>query len=880
MKWLKQFFSRRRRYNELSESIREHLDEKIADLMDRGITREQAEKAARREFGNVPLIEERSREVWQSPTLGSIWADIRFALRQLWKSPGFAFTAILTLTLGIAATVAIFGFVDSALIKPLPYSNPTRLMSVFETRTLSDSRSTFSHPNYLDLRESSRVFASIAAYDVRRNFVLKDASAAQQVNGVGVTGEFFRTLGITPMLGRDFDATSANEDLSSASATAILSYGAWQKRFGGKLDVVGKTVTLNGETYTIIGVLPRTFQFAPTGATEFWTTLHAYVNDPCEISRRCQVMSIVARLKDGVTIQQAVANVQAIAQQDEKQYPDADRGEGATIVPLSQVILGDIQPILLALLGGAGLLLLIAYLNVASLLLVRSESRRREFAVRGALGAARGRLVQQLVTEGFVMVAVSSVLGLLAATLTRRLLLKLIPTDMLKSMPYLLGDGWNWHVAAFATALVLIACTLFSVAPAFRLPFADLRAGLTEGDRGAAGTAWRHLGTRLVVLELATTTVLLAGAGLLGKSFYKLLHVDIGFIPSHLATLQVIAPEARYSKEVQSIALQREIVRRVRDLPGVAAVGAANGLPIGWESSIAIEIAGQPSLGEHNEVGSRQVSAGYFSALEAQLLKGRYFSESDNVAAPPVAIINQSLVQRYLPGKNPIGKQIFFQGDPQHPMQIVGVIADVKEGALDEKETPFMYRPFEQSPYRGFGIVARTSREASSALPPMIASIHKIDPEIAVSDATTMPQIIGDSSSAYLHRASAWLAGGFAAIALILSVVGLYGVISYSVSQRTREIGVRMALGAQRSSVYQLILKEAGWLTLVGVVFGLSGSIASGMFMRSLLFDVPFWDVSILGAVAVVLVMSALLASYIPARRAASVDPMQALRSE
>jgi macrolide transport system ATP-binding/permease protein len=659
-----------------------------------------------------------------------------------------------------------------------------------------------------------------------------------------------------------------------------LSYSAWQKRFAGQLDVVAKTVTLNGEPYNVIGVLPRTFQFAPTGATEFWTTLHPYVNDPCELSRRCQVMNVVARLKDGVSIQQALANVQAIAQQDEKQYPDANRGEGSTIVPLSQVILGDIQPILLTLLGGAGLLLLIAYINIASLLLVRSESRRREFAVRGALGAARKRLVQQLIIEGFVMVAVCSVLGALAATLTRRLLLKLIPVDMLKSMPYLLGDGWNWHVAAFAAALVLIACALFSVAPAFRLPFADLRAGLTEGDRGAAGTVWRHLGARLVVLELATTMVMLAGAGLLGKSFYKLLHVDIGFIPSHLATLQIIAPEARYSKDAQSIALHRDIVSRVHDLPGVAALGTTNGLPIGWESSTAIEITGQPSLGEDNEVGNREVSAGYFSALETQLLKGRYFSESDDAAAPPVVIVNQSLVQRYLPGENPIGKQIFFQSNPQHPMQIVGVIADVKEGALDEKERPFIYRPFEQSPYRGFGIVARTSQEAASVLTSMIASIHKIDPEIAVFDAATMPQIIEDSSSALLHRASAWLAGGFAAIALILSVVGLYGVISYSVSQRTRGIGVRMALGAQRSSVYQLILKEAGWLTLVGVVIGLSGSIASGMLMRGLLFDVPFWDVSILGVVAVVLVMSALLASYIPARRAASVDPVQALRTQ
>jgi len=526
MNWLQQLFSRRRRYDELSESIREHLDEKIADLMDRGMTQEQAEQTACREFGNVTRIEERSREVWQWPTLESIWTDIRFAFRQLWKTPGFALTAIMTLALGMAATIAIFSFVDSALIRPLPYLHPSRLAEVFEARPQSGPRSMFSYANYRDLERFNKSFASIAAYDVRRNFVLKDTSGAKQVNGIAVTSNFFRTLGIAPALGRDFNAHSAADSLASAPATVILSHAAWQKYFNGQQDVLGKSVTLNGDLYTIIGVLPRSFQFAPTGATEFWTTLHAYASDGCELHRECLVMNVFGRLKNGASIQQALANAQDIAEQDARLYPDADRDEGATIVSLSRVILGNIQPILLALLGGAGLLLLIAYINVASLLLVRSESRRREFAVRGALGAARGRLVQQFVTEGFVMVAVSSVLGLLAATFTQQLLLKLIPTDMLNSMPYLREIDWNWHVAAFAIALVVIACALFAATPALRLSSTDMRAGLTEGDRGSSGTSWRRIGARLIVLELATTMVLLAGAGLLGKSFYKLLHVD------------------------------------------------------------------------------------------------------------------------------------------------------------------------------------------------------------------------------------------------------------------------------------------------------------------------------------------------------------------
>ncbi|HVA71776.1 MAG TPA: ABC transporter permease [Candidatus Limnocylindrales bacterium] len=818
----------------------------------------------------------------------TLWQDLRYGLRTIAKSPGFAVTIILTLSLGIAATVAIFGFVDSALIRTLPYPNPSRLMGVFKTSPLGGQQLGYSYPDYLDLVRSNSVFASIAAYDGGGGFILSDARGLHLVNGFGVTSDFFHILGVTPILGKDFAANPASEDLQAVPSTVILSYAAWQNWFGGRPDVLGKTVTLDGESYTVIGVLPRSFRFAPTGATEFWTTLRPFASDPCQLSRGCMAMSVIARLKDEITIQQALADVRAIAAQDARQYPDPDKNRGANIAPLNQVILGDIQPILLALLGGAGLLLLIAYVNVAGLLLVRSENRRREFAVRGVLGASRGRLMRQFVTEGFVLAAVSSALGLFAATVTWRLLLKLIPTDMLNSMSYLRGTGWNWHVTVFAAVLVLIALILFAVTPALRLPFANLRAGLTEGGRGAPRTAWRHLGARLVVVELATTMVLLAGAGLLGKSLYRLLHVDMGFDPSHLVTLGIFAPEAKYSQSEQALALQREIISRFQGLPGITAAGTASDLPISGEGGTQIGFVGRPSLGDNNEVGHVEISAGYLSVLEARLLRGRYFKENDGANAPLVAIINQSLARRYFPGENPMGKQFFYHAHgsdvkldgPQHPTQIVGVVADVKQDALDGNATPVVYTPFEQWPSAGFSIVVRTSQEAASALPLLIATIHNVDPGIVTSDAATMPEIIQNSPAAYLHRASAWLAGGFAALALMLSVVGLYGVISYSVSQRTREIGIRMALGAQRSSIYQLILKGAGWLTLIGLIIGLSGSIVAGMFMRSLLFDVRSWDMSILGAVAAVLVISALVASYIPARRAAKVDPLAALRYE
>lgn len=813
----------------------------------------------------------------------NIWTDIRFALRQLRKSPGFAITTILTLSLGFAATLAIFGFVDAALIRSLPYPHLSRLMAVFETYPQGGQHG-YSYPNYLDLERSNRSFASIAAYDVRGGFLLSDAGGVHEVNGTGVTSDFFRILGVTPILGRDFAANPASEDLESIPSTVILSYGAWQTWFHGAQDVVGETVILDRESFNVIGVLPRSFQFAPAGVANFWTTLHPFAGDKCYLSRGCAPMGVIARLKDGVTIQQALGDVRAIAAREARIHPDPDRYRSATMVRLSQWIFGDIQPILLALLGGVGMLLLISYVNVVGLLLVRSENRRHEFAVRGVLGASRGRLTQQFVTDGCVLVAASSALGIIAAAFTRYLLIKLIPADTLDSMPYLRGD-WHWHEAAFAAALVLIALVLFAVVPALRIPFANLRAGLAVGGVGTSGTSWRHLGAKLVVLELATTMVLLTGAGLLGKSFYRLLHVNMGFVPDHLVTLWMMAPESEYANSEQALALQRKIVSRLQGLPGVAGVGLASGLPVGWASFTEIGFQSKPSIGDNNQVGHRWVSVGYLSVLEAQLVRGRYFTESDNANAPLVAIINQTLARRYFSGENPIGKQFFYykQGIAdglQHPTQIVGVIADVKEYSLDSTAAPVIYTPFEQSPTAGFCIAVRTSQQAASVLPLLLGNIREIDHGILTDSASTMPEIIQRSWIAYVHRILAWLVGCFATLALMLSAVGLYGVIAYSVSSRTREIGVRMALGAQRSSVCQLILKEATWLALIGVVIGFFGSLVAGVLMRSLLFGVRSWDVTILSVVAVVLAASALLASYIPARRAARVNPVEALRAE
>jgi macrolide transport system ATP-binding/permease protein len=807
--------------------------------------------------------------------MAGLLLDLRYALRQLRKSPGFACMAMLVLTLGICASVSIFAFVDAALIKPLPYASPNRLVDVTESVAMIP-RANLSYPDYLDWKKLNNVFSSMDVYN-GTGYLLRTSAGTEPVPGIRVSDGFFHTLGIVPAMGRDF---YAGEDLPAAPRTVILSYATWQKRFGRRKDVVGETVTLSGIPHTIVGVLPQAFQFAPRGNAEFWTTLHA--SDSCALRRTCHNFYGIGRLKDGESVEMARANMQAIARQLEQQYPADNRGQGASVLPLSEVFVADIRPILLVLLGGAGLLLLIACVNVSSLLLVRSESRKREIAVRGALGAGRARLVRQFITEGLVLVVAGCLLGLAAADAAMQILMSLISKDLMDGMPYLSGLGLNSHVLMLAGAISMFAAALFSVPPFVRLPLAKLREGLTEGGRSYAGTVWRRFGAHLVVVELAIAVVLLVGAGLLGKSFYRLLHVDIGFQPDHLATVTVALSDATYAKDEQVVAVGRQIVSRIASLPGVESVGLTNVLPVSFNGNTTwIRIVGHSYNGEHNEVNQRDVSSALFTTLRARFLRGRYFTDAEDASKPPVAVINQALARKYFPGEDPIGKKI---GDtdlaPKSLKEIIGVVEDVKDGSLDSEIWPAVYYPFNQSTDTYFSLVVRTSQAEQSLLPTLVAAVHEVDPGIGTMDEATMTDRISNSPTAYLHRSSAWLVGGFASMALLLGVVGLYGVIAYSVTQRTREIGVRMALGAQRSSVYQLIMKEAGWLAGVGIGAGLLCSIGAATLIRGLLFGVQAWDAATLAAVSTVLAISALVASYLPARRAAKVDPMVALRYE
>jgi predicted permease len=869
--WL--LVTRRRFSSELDEEMAFHREQAEKELMAGGMSAESAKYAAMRRFGNAVRLRERSHE-----TVGfsfeTVLQDLRFALRQLRKNPGFAATAVLILALGIASSVAIFAFVDAALIKPLPYKDSSRLAVLYESIPIGP-KFHLSYLDYLDWKRENKVFSSLNVYDPG-GFMQKTSEGLRQADGARVSDGFFKTLGVSPILGRDF---LYGEDKPEAQRTTLLSYSAWQKRYGGKPNVLGQTVVLDNESYVIIGVLPRDFSFAPAEPADFWAIQKQ--TGYCETHRGCHDLFGIARLKDGVSFATAFADIKTIAQQLEKQYPDSNRDQWAFMLPLTDVIVGDIRPILLVLLCGAGLLLLIASVNVSSLLLVRSESRRREMAVRGALGASPKRLVRQFVTEGLLLAAIGGGLGVGGAVEAMRLLDALMPKEMLASMPYLQGLGLNGRVGVFAGILALLAGALFALAPMSRLKFAEIRESLSQGGRTAAGIVGRRFGVNLVVIELATAMVLLGGAGLLGKSFYRLLHTDIGIQPDHVATLRVAGESGKYDKDEQEVALEREIVRRVQGLPGVISVGLTNKLPIeDGDRTSNIRVVGRPYHGEHYEVANRCVSSAYMSTLQTRFVNGRNFAEDEDASKPNVAIINETLAKQYFPGEKPVGKQIAFDETEKSRMLIVGVVSDLQEGQLDAAPRAAMYRPFNQSPSNYFAVLVRTAQNETAILSSVSATIHQIDPEIAIYEPMTMGQKIHDAPSTYLHRSAAWLMGGFAAMALLLGAVGLYGVIAYTVSQRTREIGVRMALGAQRGSVYRLILNEAGRLIVIGVALGLAGSVVAAMLMRKLLFGVVPWDPSTLAGVAIVLAGSALLASYIPARRAASVSPVEALRTE
>jgi predicted permease len=799
--------------------------------------------------------------------------DVRFALRQLRKSPGFTVTAVCTLALGFCASLAIFALADAAFLRPLPFHDPDRLVGVYETVPMFP-RSNLSYLDYLDWKRLNTSFTSLSAYQGSGS-VLSTAAGARRVPAARVSADFFRTLGIAPALGRDF---RDGDDRPGAAKTVLLSYGAWQSRFGGRGDVLGTTVTLNDAAYVIVGITPREFTFAPVEPVDFWMPLQPSPTG-CDSRRSCHNLYGVARLGNGVTAATAAANVKSIAAALEQQFPDSNRGQGSAVVSLGEVIVGPVRPILVALAGGAALLLIIAAVNVAGLLIVRADGRRREIAVRAALGASRRRIVRQFVVEGAVLVSAGAALGVAAGGGGIRLLLALVPPELLARVPFLRDAGLGAHVWIAAAAIAACAVALFAVTPLLRLPHRGTDA-LGEGARGSAGRTWSRAGRTMVMVELALATVLLTGGVLLTRSLVGLLRVDVGMDTSHVALLGVDAPR-RYSGNAELAALQQRIVDRIRAVPGVDAVGTTSTRPLQGGNTNWIRVDGRPYHGEHNEVNAREVDEGYFPAIRAHVARGRGFTARDNATAPRVVVINQAFVRTYFRGDDPIGQKILYApASTSPPLEIIGVVDDIKENPLDAVTPPTMYTAFAQDPDSGFWLFVRSSRPEDALLPELAAAVHGLDADLATFGGNRLSRLVDGSVPAYVRRSGAWLVGTFAVCAWLLGVVGLYGVVAYSVGRRTREIGVRMALGAQRAGVTRLILADAGRVVVAGLALGAAGAAAAATLARSLLFGVSPSDPSTLLSVATVLGLSALLASYVPARRAASINPIDALRSE
>ncbi len=868
-------FGKDRRNREIAEEFDSHLQMNIADNLRAGMTEEEARRKAFLETGGLVSASEAYRDRSTVPFLENLISDLRFSARQLLNHPAYALTALLVMAFGMAASTAIFAFVDAALIQPIPYPHPETLVEVAE-RSESFPVNNLSYLDFQDWRRYNTGFRSLEAF-TGSGFLLSTHAGTTPVRAGLVSSGFFQTLGVRPLLGRDF---TESEDSAGQSHLILLSYSIWQQSFGASKNVLGKRVRLSADEYTIAGVLPEAFHFAPLGKVDFWTTLDP--SGPCTKRRSCHNLYAVGRLKEGVSLQSALANLTVIAQQLERQYPESNRGQGANVLPLSEAIAGDFRPILTVLMSGAALLLLIAYANVANLILLRSESRRREMAVRRALGASAQRLMSQCGTEALALVLLASLIGLLLAKWTTQGLTRLIPADMIDGMPFLLQLGLNTHVVAYIGVLACVALALFTAAPLLHFSFAKLGDGLAEGSRGSAGRAWRRIGSRMVVVELATAMVLLVGAALFGKSLYRLLRVDVGFQADHLATVEVASPEKTYRTPEQSTALGRDVINSLKLLPGVQSAALTTVLPVSFNGNTDwIRFVGKPYDGKHIEVNERDVSSDFFRTIGARLLRGRYFSDAENESKPAVVIINDALARKYFAGEDPVGKQI---GDtdlsPKSIKTIIGVVDNIREGALDSEIWPAEYHPFNQDPSSYFSVLVRTSQNPESVLPALGPAIRRLHSDVGIRGEATVEERMNNSMPAYLRRSAAWLVGAFAAFALLLGTVGLYGVIAYSVSQRTREIGVRMALGAQHSSVYRMILREAGSLAALGIAIGAAGSVAGATLGRKLLFGVSSWDLPSLVVVAGILAVASMAASFLPARRAASVNPADALRAE
>jgi putative ABC transport system permease protein len=876
---------RRGRYErEMEDEMRFHLEMQIEQNLEAGMATEEARYAARRQFGNQTWLKEVSRGMWSLNSIETLIQDLRYGVRTLMKSPGFAFVAVLTLALGIGANTAIFSVVNTTLLRPLPYPQPEQLVLI-EERGRNMTGMSVAYPNFLDYREQNQVFSRMAAYRWR-SLDLTGTGEPERVGGFEVSAGFFETLGIRPIHGR---AMRPEEDIDGAQPVVVIGHDLWSRRFNSDPNLVGSSVTLSGVSYTVIGVMPPGFRFF-TADAQLWTPLGLRARSMMDRGDH-QELTALARLKPGVQIDRARADLGAIAQRLELQYKTTNEGVGVNINSLTEEVVGNIRPTLRMLFGAVGFTLLIACANVANLLLARAAARRKEIAVRAALGAGRSRLIRQLLTESALMAVISGALGIALAYWT----VGLMKTTSFVSGSLPRAEEINIDALAltFTLALSLLTGIIFGLAPAFQASRADVHEALKEGWTGAAGGFSRNrVRSLLVVVEIALALVVLIGGGLMLQSFIRLMRIDPGFKPDDALVMDVTLPPARYPAGESQTAFYQRLLERIGKLPGVQAAGLASPLPFSGASSQSRAIQDGVPFARENTVLSDfyTVSPDYFQAMGIRLIRGRSFTERDTESAPLTIVVDEMMAQRFWPNQDPIGKRMAFElisreNEPPLPRwrEVIGVVGHVKHYGLTAESRQQLYVSYLQMPLYNQGRSPQMSLilrapDAPSFISAARNAILALDRNLPAYNVRTLDQDL--SNSVARARLSMWLMGAFALMGLFLAASGIFGLVSYTVTQRRHEIGVRRALGAQTRDVMRLIVGQGMRLALAGIALGLVASFGLTRLMSNLLVGVDATDPLTFGVIALLLLLVSLVAALVPARRATKVDPMIALRIE
>ncbi len=852
---------------DLEEEVRLHLELRQEEQFESGMTANEARAAARRRFGNAMYLKEESRIAWGWEWFENLAQDVRYGARMLRKSPGFSAVAILTLALGIGANTAIFSVINGVLLSPLPYKNPKQLVVIKEHDSL---------PNVMDIQRQTRAFSQGGGINVEKMDYIGATEPVQVRVGL-INAGFLETLGVQPILGR---IISPGEDVQGGPRLAMVSNHFWQNYLGSDPHAVGNTIQLGGNSYTVIGVMPASFALPAEHADVFVSLM---VRDPgAGAERDLHFMHTYWRLKAGVTLAQAQADMAAIDRRLAEQYPAEEKERKTQLVPLQEWLVGDVRSALLVLFGAVGLVLLIACANFASLLMMRAVAERQELVIRVALGAGRGRLVRKTLTESLLLSVLGGAAGLLFAQWGTSMLLALRPEELAR----LSGIHMDTWVLLFVLVISVLTGIVFGMAPAWIVARADVAEALKESGRSTTASTMGHsIRKILVISELAVALVLLVGAGLLIKGFSRLRSMNPGFNSANVMTMYLQLPTTRYGEIPKQTQFRRELLTRLNSLPGVQAAMVTD-IPLGGNYvGHRLVIDGRPpvAVGGEPRVQTLSVMGDYFHVMQIPLRAGREFTPLDREGQPLVAIVNEEIVREFFPHEDPIGVRICWAGDvgPPRWMTVIGVVADVKHSGLNQPTDPAVYEPFSQNDeaWRRFMTLAIRTRDASPGLVEEVKKqIWSVDGQIPVGDVHAMDELIAVSLAQ--QRFNMLLLGLFAALALILAAVGIYGAMAYSVNQRTHEIGIRTALGAQRRDVLRLVLGDGAKLACFGIASGIAGALALTRLMASLLFEVKPTDPATFAGVAILLALVALAACYIPARRAMRVDPMVALRYE